>query len=111
MAAYRSWKDIQAGNDKPHPASRLIKFRYFGTSVLSTLTSGQLILLGTVCVSALLLLVVHGSLYELFLILVLAAVPMIALWFLFSHQAKKNRQDEQERIAQEKEDSCGYHNY
>ena len=111
MGTYRSWKNIKAENIKPKEAPLIMRFRYVKNYGLSTFTTGQRVLLGTVCVAVLLLLILFGGLSDLFLILLLVAVPMIALWFILSHQSEKNHQDEQDRIAQEKEDSYGYHNY
>ncbi len=111
MGTYRSWKNIKAESSKPKEAPLIMKIRFIRNYGISTFTTGQRVLLGTVCVAFLLLLILFGGLSELFLILLLAAVPMIALWFIFSHQGKKSHQDEQDRIAQEKEDSYGYHNY
>ena len=88
-----------------------MRIRFIRNYGISTFTTGQRVLLGTVCVAFLLLLILFGGLSDLFLILLLAAVPMIALWFILSHLSEKGKQDEQDRIAQEKEDSYGYHNY
>ena len=111
MGTYRSWKNIKAENIKPKEAPLIMRFRYVKNYGLSTFTTGQRVLLGTVCVAFLLLLILFGGLSGLFPILLLAAVPMIALWSLSSHLSEKGKQDEQDRIAQEKEDSYGYHNY
>ena len=111
MGTYRSWKNIKAESIKPKEAPLIRRFRYVKNYGISTFTTGQRVLLGTVCVAFLLLLILFGGLSDLFLVLLLATVPMIALWLIFSHQGKKNHQDEQDRIAQEKEDSYGYHNY
>ena len=111
MGTYRSWKNIKAESIKPKEAPLIMRFRYVKNYGLSTFTTGQRVLLGTVCVAFLLLLILFGGLSGLFPILLLAAVPMIALWSLSSHLSEKGKQDEQDRIAQEKEDSYGYHNY
>ena len=111
MGTYRSWKNIKAENIKPKEAPLIMRFRYVKNYGLSTFTTGQRVLLGTVCVAFLLLLILFGGLSDLFLVLLLATVPMIALWSLSSHLSEKGKQDEQDRIAQEKEDSYGYHNY
>lgn len=111
MGTYRSWKNIKAESSKPKEAPLIMRFRYVKNYGLSTFTTGQRVLLGTVCAAFLLLLILFGGLSGLFPILLLAAVPMIALWSLSSHLSEKGKQDEQDRIAQEKEDSYGYHNY
>lgn len=111
MGTYRSWKNIKAESIKPNEPPLIRRFRYSKNLGISMFTTGQRVLLGTVCVAFLLLLILFGGLSGLFLILLLAAVPMIALWSLSSHLSEKGKQDEQDRIAQEKEDSYGYHNY
>ena len=111
MGTYRSWKNIQTESIKPKEAPLIMRFRYIKNYGISTFTTGQRVLLGTVCVAFLLLLILFGGLSDLFLVLLLATVPMIALWLIFSHLSEKGKQDEQDRIAQEKEDSYGYHNY
>lgn len=111
MGTYRSWKNIKAESIKPKEAPLIMRIRFIRNYGISTFTTGQRVLLGTVCVAFLLLLILFGGLSGLFSILLLAAVPMIALWSLSSHLSEKGKQDEQDRIAQEKEDSYGYHNY
>lgn len=111
MGTYRSWKNIQTESSKPKEVPLIMRIRFIRNYGISTFTTGQRVLLGTVCVAFLLLLILFGGLSGLFSILLLAAVPMIALWSLSSHLSEKGKQDEQDRIAQEKEDSYGYHNY
>ena len=111
MGTYRSWKNIKAESIKPNEPPLIRRFRYSKNLGISMFTTGQRVLLGTVCVAFLLLLILFGGLSDLFLVLLLATVPMIALWLIFSHLSEKGKQDEQDRIAQEKEDSYGYHNY
>ncbi len=93
MGTYRSWKNIQTESSKPKEVPLIMRIRFIRNYGISTFTTGQRVLLGAVCAAFLLLLILFGGLSDLFLILLLAA------------------QDEQDRIAQEKEDSYGYHNY
>ena len=111
MGTYRSWKNIQTESNKPKEVPLIMRIRFIRNYGISTFTTGQRVLLGAVCAAFLLLLILFGGLSDLFPILLLAAVPMIALWSLSSHLSEKGKQDEQDRIAQEKEDSYGYHNY